>query len=127
MLNRLEDNAAQWRRQRRIDRIEGRPRDDRLHPHPAGGGADGYPIIFRRKMILDYQQGRPVLGNMIRSIQRWIQRELPFCMTENQGRRTLFGEYFFILVLYKMIWSQATYLECIAAISNMSVDTAIFT
>ena len=81
--NRPEENAAQWRRQHGISRVNAVPRDDRLIPHPAGGGSHGYPIIFRHKIFSDYQLGRTVLASMMRSVFRWMQRELPHRMTGN--------------------------------------------
>ena len=100
---RPEDDAAQWRRSRGISRVEGVPRDDRLNPHPSCGGTRGYPIVFCQKLIFDYQNGRPVLCSMVRSIQRWLHRVVPFRMTGNIPQRGLCGEHLLLLVLNKLV------------------------
>ena len=123
-----EEDAAVWRRSRGIRRVGQVPRDDRLLPHPSRGGARGYPIVLRRIMMADAQAGRPVITSMVRSIRRWLkERHLPYRMTGNKSRRSLYGIHLLLLVMYKMIWPQATYLECSAFIANNSPDGRIFT
>ena len=48
-------------------------------------------------------------------------------MTGNKPVSSLPGQYLLLLVLFKLIWPQANYYECIAFISNESDDAKIFT
>ena len=123
-----EEDAAQWRRRRAIRRVDQVPRDDHLLPDPGRGGARGYPILLRRRLMSDYQAGQPVPASMVRSIRRWLnERHIPYRMTGNKSRRGLCGIHLLLLVLHKMVWPQATYLECVAYIANNSPDGRIFT
>ena len=64
---RPEDEAALWRRERGLSRVAGVFRDDQFFPHSSGGAMRGHSIVFRQKIVSDYQQGRPVLQSLIRS------------------------------------------------------------
>ena len=121
-----EEDAAQWRRRNGIDRVPRVPRDTQHYPHPGLGGTRGYDIIFRRLMVSEMQAGRVVPVNLVRSVQRWIHRIIPFPMTGNTSNHGVCGEYLFLLVMFKFIWPQATYLECIVFIANESSDAKIF-
>ena len=68
-----EEDAAQWRRRRAIRRVDQVLRDDHLLPDPGRGGARGYPLLLRRRLMSDYQAGQPVPASMVRSIRRWIK------------------------------------------------------
>ena len=47
-------------------------------------------------------------------------------MTGNKPILELSGEYLLLLVLFKLIWPQANYFECIAFIANQTDDAKIF-
>ena len=48
-------------------------------------------------------------------------------MTGNKPVSSLSGQYLLLLVLFKLIWPQANYYECITFIANESDDAKIFT
>jgi hypothetical protein len=48
-------------------------------------------------------------------------------MTGNKPVSSLLGQYLLLLVLFKLIWPQATYFKCITFIANESDDAEIFT
>ena len=47
-------------------------------------------------------------------------------MTGNKPILELSGEYLLLLVLFKLIWPQANYFECVAFIANQTDDAKIF-
>jgi hypothetical protein len=47
-------------------------------------------------------------------------------MTRNKATSNLLGQYHLLLVVFKLIWPQATYCECIASIANKSNDARVF-
>jgi hypothetical protein len=51
---------------------------------------------------------------------------VPLRMTGNTPSSALPGQYLLLLVMFKLIWPQANYCECIAFIANQSDDTGIF-
>ena len=63
---------------------------------------------------------------MRRSIQRWAHNTIPRRKTGNKSNSELSGHYLFLLVLFKMIWPQANYYECIAFIANETPNAKIF-
>jgi hypothetical protein len=50
----------------------------------------------------------------------------PKRMTGNKPISELSGEYLLLLVLFKLIWPQANYFECIAFIANQTDNAKIF-
>ena len=120
--NQPEAEAAQWRRQRGISRVDAVPRDTQYLPHPHHGGSRGYDF-HTREMMVDYHHIPP---SMIHSIQRWAHRLTPHRMAGNKPQSDLSGEHLLLRVYYKMIWPQASYFECIAFIANESSDSRIF-
>jgi transposase len=107
-----------------VDRV---PRDTQYLPHPSRGGSRGYDIHHRQMVVDSYRAGNPAPGGMLRSIQRWIVNGvIPFRMTGNKPSSDLSGEYLLLLVIFKFIWPQSNYCECIAFIANESDDARIF-
>ena len=47
-------------------------------------------------------------------------------MTDNNALSDLSGEYLLFLVIFKLIWPQLTYCECIALIANEFGDARMF-
>jgi hypothetical protein len=77
-------------------------------------------------MVEAYQAGNPTPDCMLRSIQSWKNRTIPFQMTGNKPISALTRHYLLLLVVFKLIWPQATYIECIAFIANKSKDARVF-
>ena len=78
-------------------------------------------------MVDSYQAGNPAPKGMLRSIQRWMKNGVvPLQMTGNKPSSTLLGQYLLLLVMFKLIWPQANYCECIAFIANESDDARLF-
>jgi hypothetical protein len=122
-----EDNATKWRQKNGISRVDRILRDTRFLPHPSIGGSRGYDIPFRQMILDAYQAGNPAPEGMLRSIQRWaVNGVVPLRMTGNKSSSALSGQYLLLLVIFKLIWPQSTYCECIAFISNESDDARIF-
>ena len=123
-----EDDAARWRRNNGVERVDGVLRDTRFLTHPRVGGSRGYDIPFRQMIVDAYQAGNPAPEGMRTSVWRWMQNGiLPLRMTGNKPVTSLLGQYLLLLVLFKLIWPQANYYECIAFIANESDDAEIFT
>ncbi len=123
-----EDDAAEWRQRNRVARVEveGVLRDTQFLPHPSRGGLRGYDIPLRQMMVKAYQAGNPAPPRMLRSVQRWISRPVPYRMTGNKASSELLGQYLLLLVMFKLIWPQSNYFECIAFIANETADAKIF-
>jgi hypothetical protein len=123
-----EDDAARWRRNNGVERVDGVLRDTCFLPHPRVGGSRGYDIPFRQMILDAYQAGNPAPEGMRTSVWRWMQNGvLPLRMTGNKPVTSLSGQYLLLLVLFKLIWPQANYYECIAFIANETDDAEIFT
>ena len=125
--HRPADDAAKRRRGRGIRRVDRVLRDDRFHPHPRRGGSRGYSIPFRRQCVDDLQSGRGVIPSLMRSTRRWAnERAIPLRMTGNKPGFSLVGEYLMLLIICKLIWPQATYIECSAFVCNEASTAHIF-
>ena len=118
------DKAAKHCQENQISRVNEPPCDNWHYPHPSHDGTRGYLILFYQKVVSDYLQGQPVLPSLVQSTIRWITQMLPYRITGNVPNCSLVGK--LILVLYKLVWPQAMYFECIVAISRYSRDTKIF-
>jgi hypothetical protein len=121
-----EDPVAKWRRENGVARVDGVLRDTRFLPHPRHGGARGYDIPFRQMIVDAYRAGNPVPEGMKASVYRWMKNVNPKRMTGNKAISELSGEYLLLLVIFKLIWPQANYFECIAFIANQTEDGKIF-
>lgn len=78
-------------------------------------------------MVDLYRAGNLAPEGMLRSIQRWIANGvIPFRMTGNKPSSGLSGEYLLLLVIFKLIWPQSNYCECITFIANESNDARFF-
>ena len=121
-----EDDAARWRRNNGVERVDGVLRDTRFLTHPRVGGSRGYDIPFRQMMLEYHNAGRPVPLSLMRSVRRWARNLIPRRMTGNKSRSELSGNYLFLLVLFKMTWPHSSYYECIAFIANETNDAKIF-
>jgi hypothetical protein len=74
-----------------------------------------------------YQAGNPAPEEMLRSIQQWLKNGMvPLRMTRNKPSSALSGQYLLLLMMFKLIWLQANYCECIAFIANTSNDVRVF-
>jgi hypothetical protein len=76
-------------------------------------------------MVEAYQAGNPAPNGMLRSIQRWSNHIIPFRMTGNKSISALMGQYLLLVVVFQLIWPQATYIECITFIANKSNDARV--
>jgi hypothetical protein len=63
---------------------------------------------------------------MLRSIQCWTNCTIPFWITGHKPTFALTGQYLLLLVAFKLIWPQATYIECIAFNANKSNNARVF-
>ena len=124
--NQPEAEAAQWRRQRGILRVDAVPRDTQYLLHPRHGGSRGYNFHTQEMMVEAYRNYCHVPPSMIRSIQQWAHCLTPHRITGNKHQGNLSGEHLLLRVYYKMILPQASYFECIAFIANESNDSRIF-
>jgi hypothetical protein len=73
-----------------------------------------------------YQAGSPTPNGMLRSIQHWTNRTIPFQITKHKPISSLTEQYLLLLVVFKLIWPQATYIECIAFIANKPNNAKLF-
>jgi hypothetical protein len=122
-----EDNAARWRQRNGVARVDRVSRDTQYLSHLRIGGLQGYNIPLRQMLVELYQVGNPALKGMLRSIQRWLKNSVvPLQMTGNKPSSALSGHYLLLLVMFKLIWPQVNYCECIAFIANKSDDARIF-
>ena len=127
-MNQREDPNAKWRRDNGVVRVDGVLRDTRFLSHPRIGGTRGYDIPFHQMIVDAYQVGNPAPEGMRASVYQWMQRGVnPKRMTGNKPLSELSGKYLLLLVLFKLIWPQANYFECIAFIANSTNDAKIFT
>ena len=127
-MNQREDLIAKWRQDNGVARVDGVLRDTRFLSHPRIGGTRGYDIPFRQMIGDAYQVGNPAPEGMRASVYQWMQRGVnPKRMTGNKPLSELSGKYLLLLVLFKLIWPQANYFECIAFIANSTNDAKIFT
>jgi hypothetical protein len=117
-----EDNAVGWRQKKGVARVEGLLRDTQFLPHPSHGGLRGYDIPLHQMMVEAYQAGNPAPPRMLRNVQRWISHPVPYRMTGNKASSKLSGQYLLLLGMFKLIWLQSNYFECIAFIAN---ETAV--
>jgi hypothetical protein len=101
-------------------------RGTQFFPQPSNGGLRGYDIPFRQMMVGAYQAGNLAPKGMLRSIQHWTNCTIPFRMTGNKPISALTGQYLLLIVVFKLIWPQATYIECITFIANKSNDARVF-
>ncbi len=109
-----EDDAARWRRNNGVERVDGVLRDTRFLPHPSVGGSRGYDIPFRQMIVDAFQAVNPAPEGMRSSVWRWRQNGVnPKRMTGNKPVSSLSGQYLLLLVLFKLIWPQAKYCDCI--------------
>jgi hypothetical protein len=76
-------------------------------------------------MVEAYQAGNPAPNDMLRSIQHWTNCTIPFQMTKNKSISALTGQYLLLLVIFNLIWPQATYIKCITFIANKSNDARV--
>jgi hypothetical protein len=128
MMNQREDPIAKWHRDNGVARVDGVLRDTRFLSYLRIGGTRGYNIPFHQMIVDAYQVGNPTPKGMRASVYRWIQRGVnPKRMMGNKPLSELSGEYLLLLVLFKLIWPQASYFECIAFIANSTNDAKIFT
>ena len=105
-----EDNAAKWRRNNGVERVDGVLRDTRFLPHPSAGGSRGDNIPFRQMIVDAFLTGNPAPEGMRTSVWRWRQNGVcPLRMTGNKPVSSLLGQYLLLLVLFKLIWLQANY------------------
>jgi hypothetical protein len=123
-----EDDATKWQQMNGIARarVERVPRDTQFLPHPSNGELRGYDIPFCQMMVGAYQAGNPTLNGMLRSIQHLTNRTILFQITGHKPISALTGQYLLLLVVFKLIWSQATCIKCIAFIANKSNDARVF-
>ncbi len=77
-------------------------------------------------MVGAYQSGNPAPNGMLRSIERWTNCIIPFQMTGNKRISALTGQYLLLLVVFKLIWPQTTYIKCISFIANKSNNARVF-
>jgi hypothetical protein len=63
-----EAEAAQWRGQRGISRVDAVPHDMQYLRHPRHGGSRGYDLHTREMMVEAYRNYRHVPPSMIHSI-----------------------------------------------------------
>jgi hypothetical protein len=117
-----EDDATKWQQRNGIARarVERVPRDTQFIPHPSNGESRGYDIPFHQMMVGVYQAGNPTPNGMLRSIQHWTNCTIPFWITGHKPISASMGQYLLLLVVFKLIWPQVTYVECIALIANKS-------
>ncbi len=54
-----EGNAAKWRQNNGVARVDGVSRDTQFLSHPRTGGSRGYDILLRQMMVDSYQAGNP--------------------------------------------------------------------
>jgi hypothetical protein len=73
-----EEDTAKWQQKNGIARVERVLRDTQFLPHPSNGGSRGYNIPFLQMMVGAYQAGNPAPNGMLRSIQHWTNRTIPF-------------------------------------------------
>ena len=62
-----EDDAAKWRRNNVIVRVDRVPRDTQFLPHLRVGGARGYDIPFRQMLVVSYRAGNMAPEGMLRT------------------------------------------------------------
>jgi hypothetical protein len=61
-------------------------------------------------MVDSNQAGSPAPKGMLRSIQQWMKNGVvPLPMTGNKPSSVLLGQYLLLLVMFKLIWLQASY------------------
>jgi hypothetical protein len=77
-------------------------------------------------MVGAYQAENPTPNGMLRSIQCWSNHTIPFWITGHKPISALTRQYLLLLVVFKLIWSQATFIECIAFIANKSNNARVF-
>jgi hypothetical protein len=121
-----EDDAAEWQQRNGVARVEGVLRDTRFLPHPSCGGSRGYDIPLHQIMVEAYQEGNPAPLGMLWSVQCWRSRLFSYRMTGNKASSELLGQYLLLLVMFKLIWPQSNYFECIVFIANETADAKIF-
>ena len=86
----------------------------------------GYDVNMRQMILDTYQATGHCPPGMRRSIQRWAHNIVLQRMTGNKSNSELSGHYLFLLVIFKMIWPQENYYECIVFISNKTSNAKIF-
>ena len=127
MMNQREDSIAKWRWDNGVARVDGVLRDTHFLPHPRIGGTRGYDIPFCQMIVDAYRAGNPAPKGMRSSVYQWMQRGVnPKRMMGNKPISEISGEYLLLLVLFKLIWPQANYFDCIAFIANQTNDAKIF-
>ena len=99
-----EDDAAIWRCDNGVARVDGLLRDTQFLPHPSVGGSRGYEIPFRQMVVEAYRAGNPAPEGMRTSVWRWMQNGIvPLRMTGNKPSSALSGQYLLLLVMFKLI------------------------
>jgi hypothetical protein len=63
-----EDDAARWRQNNGVARVDGVLQDTQFLSHPGIGRSRGYNIPLRQMMVDLYQVGNPAPEGMLRSI-----------------------------------------------------------
>ncbi len=122
-----EDDAAKWRRNNGVESVDGVLRDTRFLPHPSAGGSRGYDIPFHQMIVDAFLTRNPAPEGLRTIVWRWRQNGVyPLRMMGNKPVSSSSGQYLLQLVLFKLIWPQAHYCECIVFIANESDDAKIF-
>jgi len=112
-----EDDAAKWRRDNGVARVDGVLRDTRFLPHTSVSGSRGYNIPFRQMVVEAYHAGNPAPEGMKSSGWRWMQNGIvPLRMTGNKPSSALSGQYLLLLVMFKLIWPQADYCALLSSL-----------
>ena len=99
----LVGEAARWRRNNGVSRVEQVPRDTQFLPHPSRGGVRGYDIPLCQMILDTYQSTGQCPTGMRRSVQLWAHKIIPRRMTGNKSNSELSGHYLMLLVVFKMI------------------------
>ncbi len=80
-----------------------------LLPHPSVNGTRGYDIPFHQMIVDTYRARNPALEGMRTIVWYWMTNGVvPLWMIGNKPSSALSGEYLLLLVLFKLIWPQAT-------------------
>jgi hypothetical protein len=122
-----EDNAARWHQNNGATRVNRVSWDTRFLSHLRISGSQGYNIPLCQMMVDLYQAENPAPKGMLRSIQQWMKNSMaPLWMMGNKPSFAFSGQYLLLLMMFKLIWLQASYFNCIAFIANESDDARLF-
>jgi hypothetical protein len=95
-------------------------------PHPSRGGSRGYSVAYRQSILALHRSGHQVDVSSS-TLYRWSRNGVqPKAMTGNKAHRKIAGDNQFLLIMYRLIYPEASLDEVRRFIYENSSNPIIF-